>query len=145
MEPDGEEEVFRKKIQNLREIINEFAKENPKLSSLLMQLVDEIEADKERFMGKDITITINDMRYAAADMEIKKFADKWFVDFEDVRYEAYHFRNGEIANESKLKESADYAAYKAATPKALPKFRFRTAMIEDFREGLMAEISPLIA
>ena len=145
VEPDGEEEVFRKKIQNLREIINEFAKENPKLSSLLMQLVDEIEADKERFMGKDITITINDMRYAAADMEIKKFADKWFVDFEDVRYEAYHFRNGEIANESKLKESADYAAYKAATPKALPKFRFRTAMIEDFREGLMAEISPLIA
>lgn len=105
-----------------------------------MQLVDEIEADKERFMGKDISITINDMRYAAADMEIKKFADKWFVAFEDVRYEAYHFRNGEIAN-----ESADYAAYKAATLGALPKFRFRTSMIEDFRDGLMVEISPLIA
>ncbi|HBV84702.1 MAG TPA: hypothetical protein DEB74_18265, partial [Lachnospiraceae bacterium] len=60
------------------------------------------------------------------------------------KYEAYNYRDGELSNENKLKDSADYAAYKESVPDALPKFKFRKRMIDEFREALMSEIAPLI-
>lgn len=140
---DFDEVEFEHKLLQLKEIVKDFAEDNPSLSNLLMQVLNEIEQDKVRFMGQDISVIINQMRYAAIDKEIKKFALKWFVDFDDVKYEAYNFKDGELANENKLKENADYAAYKEATPDALPKFKFNGALIKDFKEVLMPEISPL--
>ena len=78
------------------------------------------------------------------DKAVRSFAEKWFLDFDGVKYEALHFRDGELANESKLKDSADYTAYKAAAPDAMAKFKFRKAMIDDFKEKLMAEVAPLL-
>ena len=72
------------------------------------------------------------------------FAERWFVPFEDVKYEAYHFKNGEMSNENTFKSKADYAAYKEAVEEPLAKFKFNTAMIADFKENLMPEISSLI-
>ena len=140
---DFDEVEFEHKLLQLKEIVKDFAEDNPSLSNLLMQVLNEIEQDKVRFMGQDISVIINQMRYAAIDKEIEKFALKWFVDFDDVKYEAYNFKDGELANENKLKENADYAAYKEATPDALPKFKFNGALIKDFKEVLMPEISPL--
>lgn len=72
------------------------------------------------------------------------FSSKWFVPFDDVKYEAYNFKDGELANENKLKALADYATYKEHTPDALPKFKFNGALIKEFKEVLMPEISPLL-
>ncbi len=138
------ESEFEDKVKTLREIIKDFAGDNPKLAALLSQVVDEIEADREKFQGQDISVIINQMRYAVVDKEIDRFAEMWYLSKDDVKYEAYNFRNGEIANENKLKESADYASYKASTPNPLAKFRFYTQLIKEFRESLMPEISPLI-
>lgn len=143
-EDDFSEVDFERKIRNLREIIGEFAEVNPKLSDLLMQVLQEIEQDKKKYLGQDISVIINQMRYSAIDAEIKKFAEKWYIDFEDVKYEAYNFKDGELANENKLKESANYAAYKETTPDAMPKFKFNAALVRDFKENLMAEIGQLI-
>ena len=141
---DYDEVDFDYKLRNLREIVKEYAEGNPKLSELLMRVLDEIEADKEKYIGQDISVVINQMRYAAIDQEIEKYATKWFMPFEDVKYEAFNFRDGELANENKLKGSADYASYKAETEDALPKFKFNGAMIKDFKETLMPEIGPLL-
>ena len=135
---------FETRIKTIKEIIAEFASDNPKLSILLMQVVDEIEKDKDRFMGQDISVIISQMRYSVIDAEIKSYAQKWYLDFEDVRYEAYHFRDGKLANENKLKDSADYAAYKERNEDVLSKFKFRTQMINEFKNELMPEIGPLI-
>ena len=81
---------------------------------------------------------------AELDKEIEKFSSKWFVPFDDVKYEAYNFKDGELANENKLKALADYATYKEHTPDALPKFKFNGALIKEFKEVLMPEISPLL-
>lgn len=48
-----------------------------------------------------------------------------------------------MANENKLKELADYALYKDTTLDALPKFKFNGALIRDFKEVLMPEISSI--
>ena len=141
---DYDEASFEAKIRTLREIIVEFSGDNPKLSTLLTKVVDEIEADREKYVGQDISVIINQMRYAAIDKEIQKFAKKWYLNVDDVKYEAYNYRDGELSNENKLKDSADYAAYREVTPDALPKFKFRTQMINEFKEVLMPEIAPLI-
>ena len=141
---DFNETEFETRIRTIRELITEFSGDNPKLSALLMQVVDEIERDKERFLGQDISVIINQMRYAVIDAEIRKYAEKWYLDFEDVKYEAFQFRDGELANENKLKDSADYAAYKEEKQDALPKFKFRTQMIDEFKNVLMPEIASLI-
>lgn len=139
-----DEVEFEHKLLQLKEIVKEFAEDNPRLSELLLQVLNEIEQDKARFMGQDVSVIINQMRYAAIDKEIEKFATKWFVPFDDVKYEAYNYKDGELANENKLKELADYTSYKDATLDALPKFKFNGALIRDFKEVLMPEISPLI-
>ncbi len=144
MAGDMDENEFDEKIRILREAVTEFAGDNPKLGELLSKVVDEIEADREKFFGKDISVMINQMRYAAVDREIHAFAEKWFLDEELLKYEAYNYRDGVIKNENKLKESADYSEYKEATPDAIPKFKFNKMMIGEFREVLMPEIEPLI-
>ncbi len=87
---------------------------------------------------------LNQMRYTVMDAEIRKFAEKWYLNFEDVKYEAFHFRDGALANENKLKDSVDYAAYQEEQEETMPKFKFRKQMIEEFKTVLMPEISPLM-
>lgn len=141
---DFDEVEFETRIRAIREMIAEFADDNPKLGILLTQVVDEIEKEKERFLGQDISVIINQMRYAAIDTEIRKYAEKWYLDFEEVKYEAFYFRDGELANENKLKDSADYATYKEENEDALPKFKFRKLMVDEFKTMLMPEILPLL-
>ena len=141
---DFDEIEFEHKLLQLKEIVKEFAEDNPRLSDLLLQVLDEIERDKAKFMGQDISVIINQMRYAAIDKEIEKFSSKWFVPYDDVKYEAYNFKDGELANENKLKALADYATYKEQTPDALPKFKFNGTLVKEFKEVLMPEISLLL-
>jgi len=141
---DYDAAIFEAKIKMLREIINDFTVENPKLGELLSQILDEIEAEPEKYIGQDISVTINQMRYAAVDKEVERFAKKWYLPVEDVRYEAYNFKDGRLSNENKLKEAADYATYKEENADAMPKFKFRSLMIKEFKEVLMSEIEPLI-
>ena len=143
-ENDFDEAQFEIQLRAIKEIIAEFASDNPKLGVLLTQVVDEIEKDKERFLGQDISVIISQMRDSVIDAEIKRYAEKWYLDFEDVRYEVFHFRDGNLANENKLKDSADYAAYKEENEDALSKLKFRKQMIDEFKNGLMPEIEPLI-
>ena len=139
-----DESEFEHKLLELREIVREYAEDNPGLSNILMQVLDEIESDKTKFMGQDMSVIINQMRYTAIDKEIERFAQKWFIGFDDVKYEAYNFRDGELANENKLKENADYSAYKETIENALPKFKFNGELIKDFKEALMPVILPLL-
>lgn len=143
---EGNEDVeeFNNKINMLRENLDAFAETNPKLSTLLMHLLDEIEEDSAKYRNKDISVIINQMRYEAADKEIEKYADKWCIAEDDVKYEAYNYKDGKLANENKLKESANYSAYKENNEKPLPKFKFYGELSKDFKETLMPEISPLI-
>lgn len=143
-ENDFDAAEFETRIKTIKEIINEFAADNSKLSALLAQIVDEIEKDKEKFLGQDISVMIHQMRYAVIDEEIKKFAEKWYLGFEDVKYETFHYKDGELANENKLKDKANYAAYREANHVALPNFKLRKVMIDEFKNTLMPEIASLI-
>ena len=143
-ENDFEEADFELKLKALRDIIADFSQENSRLGELLSTIVNEIEKDKTKYMGQDISVIVNQMRYEAIDKEIEEFAKKWYVDAEDVRYEAHHYRDGVLANENNLKEKADYTTYKDNTADPMPKFKFRKEMIEEFKNELMVRIEPLL-
>lgn len=143
-EDDFKEVNFEQNIRIIRELVGEFSQQNPKLSELLTTVIDEMAADREKYVGQDVSVIINQMRYEAIDKELKLYANKWFIALEDVRFEAYNYTDGELANENNLKEKADYTAYKESTTDPMPKFKFRKLMIEDFKEILMPEILPLL-
>ncbi len=143
-ENNFEEIDFELKMSRLRETIDEFSQDNPKLGELLNTVVDEIEKDKTKYLGQDISVIVNRMRYDAIDKEIEEYARKWYVAAEDVRYEVFNYRDGVLANENNLKEKADYTTYKDNTTEPMTKFKFRKEMIEDFKNGLMVSIGPLL-
>ena len=141
---DFESIDFDRKLGYIREMAKEFVETNPKLGAILLQVLDEIEKDRDKFVGKDVSVIFNQIRYSTVDKEIQLFSDKWFLDFEDVKYEAYNYKDGVMANESKLKEKANYAAYKESSSDAMPKFKFYSAMINEFKNELMPEIEELL-
>ena len=143
-ENDTKQEEFERKLHQLREIIDEFSKTNARLGELLNRILDEIIADREKFIGQDMSIIINQMREEAIDKEVDVFSKKWFIDPVDVKYEVYNYRDGVIANENNLKEKVDYASYKINVENPLPKFKFRKEMIIDFKNDLMAKVGALI-
>ena len=49
-----------------------------------------------------------------------------------------------MANETNFKEKSDYSSYKANTENPMVKFKFRTALVRDFKENLMEEVKPLL-
>lgn len=147
LDPEQEnykEENFNEDLKTIRELIEEFAKSNLKLGELLNTIIDEIEMDKSKYLGQDISIIVNRMRQEAIDREVKAYANKWFIDPDEVRYQVDNYRDGELANEMNFKEKADYAAYAASTAEPLSKIRYRKALIEDFKYKLMAKVAPLL-
>ena len=141
---DFKEADFERDISVLRGIVEEFTKDNPETGEFLQIILDDIVKNREKYIGQDISVLVNQMRYDAIDKEIKEFTKKWYLNEEDVKYEAYHYKDGMIANATVLKETADYAVYRESVEDPLPKFKFHKLMIEDFKDNLMEKIEPLI-
>lgn len=59
-------------------------------------------------------------------------------------YAAAHYRNGVIPNESAIKATIDYASYKAAQERAVPKFKYYAQMMAELRKTLDEEVKPLM-
>lgn len=137
------EAEYEKKLTEIKEVVAAYSEDNPKVGALLEGVLGDIVNNSKKYENQDVSVIINQLRQSAIEKEIRRFSKKWFVDFEDVKYEAYHFKDGKLANENKLKEKANYAAYKEATEEPVKKFKFFSTMIKDFKEVLMPEIAPL--
>ena len=141
---DFDEADFERKILQLKELMHEFSKDNPKLAGLLNTVLEGIRQDKEKFIGQNIFVIVNHMRHDAVEREVETFAKKWYLPKEDVQYEVYNYRDGMLANENKLKDAIDYASYKDSSPNPISKLKFRKMMIEEFKDVLMPEVYPLL-
>lgn len=142
---DTDDVQFSVDVAQIKQIILEYSNSNPKLGKLIADILDDILKQKEKYVCQDISVIINVARYGAIDSEIQRFVDKWYLDFDEVKYEAYNYHDGKLQNETKLKENADYAKYKEETEAPLAKFLFYTELIEAFHKDLMEEIAPLFA
>ena len=141
---DDSEKEFNRKVEEAEAAIAEFAKDNARLAAILTDLLDQIKADREKFIDSNISEIVHEMCEDAVYSEAMDFSDKWFISADDVVYEAEHYRDGQMANAGKFKEKADYTAYKESVENPLPKFKFTKELQRDFEEVLMPNIAPLL-
>jgi type I restriction enzyme R subunit len=147
--PDGDEadttpEERQKKIDEVKQYVEELQKENPKVADIMSNLIYEIELDENRYKGQSILNIVENMKQECIDKVITDFCLIWYASKEDVMYAATHYRNGEIPNESAIKATVDFTSYKAAQEKALPKFKYYAQMMAELRKTLEEEIKPLL-
>lgn len=141
---NSEQSDFQDKIKEIREMVDEYSQSNQKMGDLLNTIVDEIEKDRLKYLGDNISEIITCMRDDAITKEINAFAEKWFIPPKEVLYHVEHFHNGMIDNETNLKKKANYAEYKVNVEHPMIKFQFYQALIESFKNELMESILPLL-
>lgn len=138
-------EERQKKIEEVKQYVEELRKENPKVADIMSSLIYEIELDENKYKGQSILNIVETMKSDCIDKVITDFCITWYASKEDVMYAAMHYRNGEIPNESAIKATIDFTSYKNAQEKGLPKFKFYAQMIAELRKTLEEEIKPLIS
>ena len=143
---DGEitPEERQKKIDEVKQYVDELRKENPKVAEIMSNLIDEIETDDSKYKGQSILNIIENTKEKCIDKVITDFCLIWYASKEEVMYAATHYRNGEIPNESAIKATIDFTSYKAAQERALPKFKYYAQMMAELKKTLDEEIKPLI-
>ena len=144
---DGEEvspEERQKKIEEVKQYVEELRKENPKVADIMSDLINEIELDENKYKGQSILNIVENMKHTCIDQVITDFCILWYASKEDVMYAATHYRNGEIPNESAIKATIDYTSYKLAQEHALPKFKYYAKLMAELKNTLEQEIKPLV-
>ena len=124
--------------------MDELRKDNAKVADIMTNLVTDIEKDDTKYRGKSILNIVENMKQDCIDQVISEFCIRWYASKDDVMYAAMHFRNDEIPNESVIKATIDYASYKSAQEKALPKFKYYTQCIAELKKILKEEVKPLM-
>mgnify|MGYP007105436516 CR=1 FL=1 len=84
------------------------------------------------------------MKQECIERVVSDFCLTWFASKEDVMYAALHYRNGEIPNESAIKQTADFISFKESQERAIPKFKYYSMMATALKKTLEEEIKPLL-
>lgn len=145
---EGEEmtqEERQKRIDEVKQYIDELGKDNPKVAQIMGDILEEIEQDEGKYRGQSILHIVEDTKMACIDKVINDFCGQWYASEEEVGYAANHYRSGEVLNESAIKATSDFASYKQAHEKALPKFKYYSQMMTELRKVLDEEIKPLLS
>ena len=143
-EEDITPEERQKKIDEVKQYVDELRKDNAKVADIMTDLVTDIEKDDTKYRGKSILNIVENMKQDCIDQVISEFCIRWYASKDDVMYAAMHFRNDEIPNESVIKATIDYASYKSTQEKALPKFKYYTQCIAELKKILKEEVKPLM-
>lgn len=138
-------EERQKKIYEVKQYIEELRKDNPKVADIMSNLVYEIELDENKYRGQSILNIIENTKQECIDKVITDFCAMWYASKEEVMHAATHYRNGEIPNESAIKETTDFTSYKEEQEKPLPKFKYYSKMMSELRNTLDEEIKPLLS
>lgn len=144
-EGDITPEERQKKIDEVKQYVDELHKENPKVADIMSGLIYEIELDETKYRGESILNIVENMKNECVDRVVTDFCITWYASKEDVMYAATHYRNGEIPNESAIRATIDFTSYKKAQEKALPKFKYYALVMAELKKILEEEIKPLIS
>ena len=134
----------QKKIDEVKQYVEDLRKENPKVADIMSNLIAEIEMDDTKYRGQSILHIVENMKQDCIERVISDFCITWHASKDDVMYAATHYQNGEIPNESAIKMTVDYTSYKSSQEKALPKFKYYAKMMAELRKLLDEEIKPLL-
>ena len=141
---DVTQEQKQKQMDEVKQYVEELRKDNPKVAEIMTTLIGEIEQDVNKYKGQSILNIVENMKRECIEKVVTDFCITWYTSKDDVMYAAMHYRNGEIPNESAIKETANFTSYKEVQERAIPKFKYYTMMIAELRKTLDEEIKPLM-
>ena len=137
-------DVRQKKIDEIKQYIEDLRKENPKVADIMSNIVYEIELDENMYRGQSILNIIENTKQECINKVVNDFCLTWCTSEEEVMYAANHYRNGIIPNENAIKETADFTRYKQSQEKAFPKFKYFSKMMTELKKIMEEEIKPLL-
>ena len=137
-------EERQKKIDEVKQYVEELRKDNVKIADLMSDLIAEIEKDDTKYRGQSILNIVENMKHDCLNKVISDFCVTWYASKNDVLYAAVHYRNGVIPNENEIKATCNYTGYKEEQEKPLPKFKYYNRMMAELRKVLDEEIEPLM-
>ena len=137
-------DVRQKKIDEIKQYIDDLRKENPKVADIMSSIVYEIELDENMYRGQSILNIIENTKQECINKVVSDFCLNWCASEEEVMYAANHYRNGIIPNENAIKETADFTRYKQSQEKAFPKFKYFSKMMTELKKIMEEEIKPLL-
>ena len=135
----------KKKIEEVKQYVEELRKENPKIADIMSNIIDDIELDETKYRGQSILNIVENTKIECIDKVITDFCIQWYASKDEVMYAATHYRDGEVPNESAIKATIDFTTYKQSQEKALKKFEYYKKMMDELRKTLEEEIKPLLS
>ena len=133
----------RNLVNNYSEDLN---KSNPKLSGIISQLWQEVQADTEEYQGQSVAHKLDEMIEKTTQEKIHKVANYWKIGQEELQFVVDNFRVGRDKQngEKAVTDSQNYAAYKEALgEQALPKLKYKKALKEDYMTMSAEDMLPL--
>ena len=144
---ESKEQNITSKERNLvNNYIEDLNKSNPKLSGIISQLWQEVQADTEEYQGQSVSHKLDEMIEKTTQEKIHKVANYWKIGQEELQFVVDNFRVGRDKQngEKAVTDSQNYAAYKEALgDQALPKLKYKKALKEDYMTMIAEDILPL--
>ena len=99
MNPKDDEENItpeerQRKIDEVKQYVEELRRENPKVADLMSGLIYEIELDETKYRGQSILNIVENMKRDCINRVVTDFCLTWYASKEDVMYAATHYRDG---------------------------------------------------
>lgn len=137
--PEGDEAFFTAvEDKNIDHYIDDMAKTNPQVASVIRNLWEDLKAHPEKYRGKRAVQIIDDRIDDMIHSRISELARKWHVQEKDIRFYAYHFNP-----DDKMDLQMDYDGY-LASGGTLSKLKYRKAARTDIAEAIAKDIRPLL-
>lgn len=144
---ESKEQNITSKERNLvNNYIEDLNRSNPKLSGIISQLWQEVQADTEEYQGQSVAHKLDEMIEKTTQEKIHKVANYWKIGQEELQFVVDNFRVGRDKQngEKAVTDSQNYAAYKEALgDQALPKLKYKKALKEDYMTMIAEDILPL--
>lgn len=144
---ESKEQNITSKERNLvNNYIEDLNKSNPKLSGIISQLWQEVQADTEEYQGQSVAHKLDEMIKKTTQEKIHKVANYWKIGQEELQFVVDNFRVGRDKQngEKAVTDSQNYPAYKEALgEQALPKLKYKKALKEDYMTMIAEDILPL--
>ena len=144
---ESKEQNITSKERNLvNNYIEDLNKSNPKLSGIISQLWQEVQADTEEYQGQSVAHKLDEMIEKTTQEKIHKVANYWKIGQEELQFVVDNFRVGRDKQngEKAVTDSQNYPAYKEALgEQALPKLKYKKALKEDYMTMIAEDILPL--
>ncbi|MTR03468.1 type I restriction endonuclease subunit R [Streptococcus salivarius] len=142
----NEQNITSKERNLVNNYIEDLNKSNPKLSGIISQLWQEVQADTEEYQGQSVAHKLDEMIEKTTQEKIHKVANYWKIGQEELQFVVDNFRVGRDKQngEKAVTDSQNYAAYKEALgEQALPKLKYKKALKEDYMTMIAEDILPL--